>query len=229
MRSETVIRDIFSIKEALGVIVCKNLLFIHAIAGCDTTSGLFGIGKGSPLKMFKENEHFRKNARKFNKDNSTSKEIMEAGEILLSHPYKGKGTEDLNKMRYNMFCEKLVTLKSQVEPQMLPPTSDAAKYHNLRVYYQIREWKGNGEDMDPLLWGWKLVEGRLMPKSMDLMYAPVDLLFTIRCNCKSGCVNLRCSCKKHGLPCSTACGEYQGVSCANADSADLTDKLETVS
>ena len=71
---------------------------------------------------------------------------MEAGEILLSHLYKGKGTEDLNKMRYNMFCEKLVTLKSQVEPQMLLPTSDAAKYHSLRVYYQIREWKGNGEE-----------------------------------------------------------------------------------
>ena len=172
LRSETVIRDILSIKEALGVIVCKNILFIHAIAGCDTTSGLFGIGQGSPLKMLKENEHFRKNARKFNEDNSTSKEIMEAGEILLSH---GEGTEDLNKMRYNMFCEKLVTLKSQLEPQMLPPTSDAAKYHSLRVYYQIREWKGNGEDMDPLLWGWKLVEGRLMPKSMDFDVRPCRL------------------------------------------------------
>ena len=53
LRSETVIRDILSIKESLGVIVCKNILFIHAIAGCDTTSGLFGIGKGSPLKMLK--------------------------------------------------------------------------------------------------------------------------------------------------------------------------------
>ena len=42
-------------------------------------------------------------------------------------------------------------------------------------------------------------------------------------------MNLRCSFKKHGLPCSTACGECRGVSCANADSADLTDKLENVS
>ena len=125
LRSETVIRDILSIKEALGVIVCKNILFIHAIAGCDTTSGLFGTGQGSPLKMLKENEHFRKNARKFNKDNSTSKEIMEAGEILLSH---GEGTEDLNKMRYNMFCEKLVTLKSQLEPQ---------SYHQLPMLQNI--------------------------------------------------------------------------------------------
>ena len=174
LRSETVIRDILSIKEALGIIVCKNILFIHAIAGCDTTSGLFGIGERSPLKMLKENEHFRKNARKFNKDNSTSKEIMEAGEILLSHLYKGKGTEDLNKMRY-MFCEKFVTLKSQVEPQMLPPTSDAAKYHSLRVYYQIREWKGNGEDMDPASMGMETCGRQIDAKVHGLDVRPCRL------------------------------------------------------
>ena len=93
VRSETLMRDILSIKEALGVTVCNNILFIHAIAGCDTTSSLFGTGKG---------------------------------------------TEDFNKMRYNMFCEKLAT--SQVEPQMLPPTSDAAKYQYERVLPNKKKW-----------------------------------------------------------------------------------------
>ena len=177
----------------------------------------------------RENEHFRKNADIFNKENATSKEIMEAGEILVLYLYQGKGMEDLDRIRYNIFCDKLATSKSQVEPQMLPPNSDAAKYHSLRVCYQIREWKGNGEDMDLHLWGWKVVEGRLMPKFKDLMYALPDLLITIRCNCKSGCVNLRYSCKKHGLPCSTACGECRGVSCVNAGSAELTEELENES
>ena len=37
-------------KELLGPKVCDNLLFIHAILGCDFTSRLFGIGKGMALK-----------------------------------------------------------------------------------------------------------------------------------------------------------------------------------
>ena len=37
--------DIQLIKKSLGLLVCTNILFIHSIAGCDTTSALFGIGK----------------------------------------------------------------------------------------------------------------------------------------------------------------------------------------
>ena len=38
------------LKENLRSRVCKSLLFIHAISGCDTTSRLFGIGKGTATK-----------------------------------------------------------------------------------------------------------------------------------------------------------------------------------
>jgi hypothetical protein len=31
--------------------ICKVMPFIHAITGCDTTSKLFGVGKGQALKM----------------------------------------------------------------------------------------------------------------------------------------------------------------------------------
>ena len=71
---------------------------------------------------------------------------------------------------------------------------------SMKEYYQI---KRNGDDMDPLLRRWKIIEGRLMPKTMDLMHAPPDIPITIRCNCKSGCVNLRCSCKINRFNCWT--------------------------
>ena len=86
--------------------------------------------------MLRENEHFRKIAELFNKYNATSKEIMDAGEILLSYLYKGKGTEDPDKLSYNMFYEKLAKSKSQVEPQMSLPTSDAAKWFTM--FYSMR-------------------------------------------------------------------------------------------
>ena len=35
------------VKEQLSKEVCKNLLFLHAITGCDTKSRLHGVGKAT--------------------------------------------------------------------------------------------------------------------------------------------------------------------------------------
>ena len=37
-------------KALLGSKLCEHLLFMHAILGCDTTSHLFGLGKGIVVK-----------------------------------------------------------------------------------------------------------------------------------------------------------------------------------
>jgi len=34
-------------KEQLGPDICCNILFMHAVLGCDATSQLYGIGKGT--------------------------------------------------------------------------------------------------------------------------------------------------------------------------------------
>ena len=39
-----------AIKEQLGPEICSNILFLHAVLGYDTTSHLFGIGKGTYLQ-----------------------------------------------------------------------------------------------------------------------------------------------------------------------------------
>ena len=48
--------------------------------------------------------------------------------------------------------------------------------------------------------------------------APEDLLKIIRCNCLTNCQNARCSCIKHGIKCSVACGHCHGSACSNAGS-----------
>ena len=40
-------------------------------------------------------------------------------------------------------------------------------------------------------------------------------LQVIHCNCKASCQTSKCSCKKHGLQCSAACGQCKGTSCVN--------------
>ena len=54
-----------AVKEQLGPEICSNILFLHAVLGCDTTSHLYGIGKGTSLKKFKLSRHFREQAKVF--------------------------------------------------------------------------------------------------------------------------------------------------------------------
>lgn len=58
-------RNIKRAKFSLGKDVCTNILFLHAILGCDTTSQIHGIGKGGALKHFEGNTIFRQQASVF--------------------------------------------------------------------------------------------------------------------------------------------------------------------
>ena len=42
--------NIKATNRQLGEEMCKHILFLHAILGCDTTSHLHGIGKGASIK-----------------------------------------------------------------------------------------------------------------------------------------------------------------------------------
>ncbi len=112
-------------KQALGSEMCTNVLFLHAILGCDTTSHLYGIGKGASLKKFKSSRHFREKAKVFNAESSTHMDIAAAGEEVLVSLYNGKQNKRLDVLRYKRFCEKVATSVSHVHPQTLPPSSAA--------------------------------------------------------------------------------------------------------
>ena len=57
--------------------------------------------------------------------------------------------------------------------------------------------------------------GKLVQLMMDNSPALKTLLKMIRCTCISGCSTLHCSCKKHGLECTSACGQCQAGKCDN--------------
>ena len=66
-------------------------------------------------------------------------------------------------------------------------------------------------------WGWTLTESGLGPTMTEMTPAPPELLKMIRCSCATDCGSARCTCRKHGMKCSTACGHCQGSSCSNAN------------
>ena len=140
-------------------------------------------------------------------------DITKAGENALVILYNG---DSGNALRYKRFQEKVMKSHKYVDASDLPPTSGSAKFHSLRVYYQVQQWKGETGHLNPKQWYWEIINDQLMPMNTDMLPAPKDLLHIFRCNCKTGCSSKRCTCRKHGLECTPACGECKGLSCSNS-------------
>ena len=122
-----------------------------------------------------------------------------------------------------MVCDNVATNNVHIRPQTLPPISAAARYHNMRVYLQVQQWLGvcNMKETD---WGCMTTDENLVAVMTDLLPAPDELLRVIRCNCTTDCSTSRCSCRKHSLECSPACGQCRGIGCFNSTAADISDE-----
>jgi hypothetical protein len=58
--------------------------------------------------------------------------------------------EGLDILRWRKYTTKVITRNTSVHVKSLPPTSDAAKFHSLRVYYQCQMWMSETVDIDHL-------------------------------------------------------------------------------
>ena len=121
--------------------VCEAILFRHAVGGCDTTSRLYGIGKGTPLNKYALSKVFHESSKIFKKADVSVKQIVEAGERALVVIYGGKVTDNLNSLRYKKLYEKTASKSSHIQSRSLPPTTASAIYHSLRVYLQVQQWR----------------------------------------------------------------------------------------
>ncbi|KAJ8018287.1 hypothetical protein HOLleu_43796 [Holothuria leucospilota] len=214
-KSKQKIWDIKKTKSVLGMEICNHLLFVHAISGCDTTWHPFGISKGVTLKKMLNDDHFKKQEEVFTRC-ASEKGIVQTGEEALICLYGGIHGEKLDVLRARKFFSKVASSKTPIKLQALRPTSAAARYHSLCVFLQIQQWVGARDDLVPHDWGWYTADEKLMPVKTNMPPAPEMLLKVIRCKCKTNCDTKRCTCRKHGLECSTGCGECRGIDCTNA-------------
>ena len=128
--------------------------------------------------------------------------------------YGGKHEDNLNILRYRKCCEKTAVKTTQLQSEVLPPTSPAAKYHSFRAYLQIQQWKGSNT-IRPIDWGWQMSGVHLLPVLTDQQAAPGGLLRVVHCGCNGNCSNVRCTCRKNNMECSSACTQCRGTSCSN--------------
>lgn len=149
--------DINHIREILRDDICSQLIFIHAVTGCDTTSRIFGVGtKTAFQKLVKGDPVLQACANAFTIPNQTTEVIDDLGCQVMAVLFGGKCTDTLAAMRYNIFSKKVISASLPVTPERLPPTESASKLHSRRAYYQIMVWMGKEEHMDAMNWGWNL-------------------------------------------------------------------------
>ena len=182
-------------KEILGSSLCDKLLLLHAFTGCDTTSRIFHIGKS---KIMKKHNVIQQSSDVFYATHSTHEEVSSAGEAIFKVLYCCSKACDLNEGRLHKFCEKVASSTTYVEPQSLPPTSESARFHSLRVFHQVQAWFGHAKDA--LNWGWKFEDSKYTPIMFLQPPAQKYLMEAMHCNCKTGCQSNKCTCRRHGLP-----------------------------
>ena len=79
-KSSIKIWNIHEAREAIVEEMCYCILSLHAFLSCDTTSGIFGIGKGKAVELFIKNARFRSLMSTFTDENATKDAIIQAGE-----------------------------------------------------------------------------------------------------------------------------------------------------
>ena len=91
--------DINRLKEILGHDMCSQLIFIHAVTGCDTTSRIFGVGKKTAVqKLVKGDPILRSCANAFTIPNQTTEMIDDLGCQVMAVLFGGKCTDSLATM-----------------------------------------------------------------------------------------------------------------------------------
>ena len=126
---------------------------------------------------------FRNAAALFVRNDATKDDIIRAGENAIVCLYNGQQGDNLDELVLRTFYKKTSSKTSAVQPETLPPTSAAAKYHSLRVFLQVRQWKDDVPNLPAVQWEWQIVDDNMIPVLTDCAPAPLSILAVIKCKC----------------------------------------------
>lgn len=207
------------VEKALGIDICKALPGLHALSGCDSTSAFFGKGKQKAFHTMKRDEQFKEALKQIGDSTTIGEQLFNSCCAFVCSLYSSDTRlRNLNKLRCEIYKQKLHRGKSLPAGRELPPTSDAFELHLKRCNYQVLVWKSALESK-PIIpkptqgHGWVEKDGELEIVWTSLPPAPKTILELISCNCNGACNTKRCSCCKNGTSCTDCC--TCGDICAN--------------
>ena len=116
--------------------VCKALIGLHALTGCDTVSAFAAKGKWRPLQMIAKNQTFVETMKDIGKEWSLGDETFKGTEEFVCNLY-GKKCTSVHSLRYELHCAK----GSKIEPEALPPCQSSLRLHVSRANYLAAMWR----------------------------------------------------------------------------------------
>lgn len=122
--------DVSSIAGSLGSSAARNLLAMHALTGCDTTSAFYGVGKQAGLKVLLSQPTL---LDKLGDTFEAPENVCNDAEYFIVKCYSKQNrsrTSTINEIRYVQF------MKTQRGGVNLPPCQSTLKQHIARANYQ---------------------------------------------------------------------------------------------
>ena len=127
-----ILYKIKEIQNKLSLPYREQLLIVHILTGCDTTSAFNRRGKrtgyNTLMKLFKRQD-------------SSKDDIAASGEVFYLKLYGATTAKTLDRQRYLLYHKsiKASSLKTEFSLESLPPTSAAAKHYSYRVYHTVQQ------------------------------------------------------------------------------------------
>jgi hypothetical protein len=201
--------------------IIEEILPAHALSGCDTVAGCFGIGKGTAIKALRSGCSLSH----LGSLDSPMETVISQATVFVSVCYGRFGfCESISETRLQVWATKLGNGTSS-KLCCLPPTNEAFAENVKRAHYQTSVWRSleqsNPPELDPEDFGWrKEVETKsLKPVTLpeNTALAPEFILKLIRCGCQRimPCSTQMCRCKRANMNCTIFCACYQN-GCENS-------------
>ena len=172
---------VHEIRMLLYIDLVDTILAFHAITGCDNVSQFSGNGKKTAWAVFKQHHTDLIGLGK----GSLTEHIATPTEKGICKIYDVPEVDTCNKARVKLFCIG----RAQ---NTLPPTSDAAKCHIMRSYYQASVWNQahSPYDLHPVTkMGWMHLDGRIVPRLLSLPPIPKACREITSCGCMKRCLS----------------------------------------
>ena len=195
---------------------CIQLLGMHALTGCDTTSFPFNKGKVSALSVI-EAEDFPGLFHVLGEDDAMRWDLLEVGLSFVCALYGHKQGTPMEDARYTLYT------KTKARPRLrnIPPNSANLLLHVQRAHLQMTLWKAADQhsppDIDISNFGWEMKAGILSPCIDPGPTGPPALMDVISCHRQAAgkaCAAI-CRCKKEGLSCTIYCLCQFGDECCD--------------
>lgn len=210
--------------------IIEDILPAHVLSGCDTVSALWGIGKGTVLKVLKSG---KKSLNKLGNTTESDDNVKLQCISFIASCYGHEHISDMTSLRYLVWTNKMANHKLSTAPKLrvLPPTSEAFEHHVHRAHLQAAIWRSaldaDPPDHSPLQYGWTMnaETKKLEPVSLapDVSPAPESILRMIKCGCSSSqpCSTARCSCSTARISCSVFCACHGDKDCRNPQTTSV--------